>query len=403
MNIYEKMPDKSRLLSGASLPGENDIPEVNAHLHTPYSFSAFNSVQQAVEIAVAEGVKVAGINDFNTTDGYIEWSEECLKRGLFPLFNVEFIALDREYQEKGILVNDPNNPGRTYMSGKGLVFPQNTESKSRERIERIKVESNTHVERMCDKLNSYLQLREAPFCLVFREVFDKLTLGNIRERHLAKALRLKIDEYYLDERIRKAFYEKIFGGKTLKSDPGNAAGVENEIRGNLLKAGGVAYVPENSDSFPEVDEICRLITDTGGIPTYPFLANGAQGNFPGFEGDLKEAVETLKNREIFSVEFIPTRNAISVLEKYAGYCWDEGLVVTFGTEHNTPLMEPVKVFASGMAELTPRLKEINYKGACIIAAHQYLTGRGEKGYAGINDRDELIRLGHALIRHITIK
>ncbi len=401
MGFYENMPDQARLLRHASLPGEKAIMEVNAHLHTPYSFSAFPSVRQAVEIAIAEGVKVVGINDFNTTDGYAEWAKECLKNNVFPLFNVEFIALDREYQERGILVNDPNNPGRTYLSGKGLVYPQNTASKSHEQIERIKVESNAHVERMCDKLNIHLQGCDAPFRLTFRKVFDKLTLGNIRERHLAKALRLSIDEHYSDEENRRSFYKKIFEGKPLESDPGNAAGVENEIRSNLLKAGGAAYIPENSDSFPEIEEISSLITDAGGIPTYPFLADNAKGRFTDYEGDIESVTENLKNRGICSVEFIPQRNTSPVLRRYAEYCWDKGLVVTFGTEHNTPLMESVKVFASGMTELTPRLREINYSSACIIAAHQYLVNRGEPGFVFGKDRKEYIRLGHALIRSIT--
>ena len=67
-----------------------DIVDVNAHLHTPYSFSAFDSVSQALDMAVKEGVKVVGINDFYSMDGYREWSVECNARHLFPLFNIEF-------------------------------------------------------------------------------------------------------------------------------------------------------------------------------------------------------------------------------------------------------------------------------------------------------------------------
>ncbi|MDY2877983.1 MAG: hypothetical protein SOT55_01555, partial [Candidatus Cryptobacteroides sp.] len=99
------------------------IVDVNAHLHTPYSFSAFDNVSQALEMAQNEGVKVVGINDFYSLDGYREWSEECGRRRLFPLFNIEFISLNVEDQAAGIRVNDPNNPGRTYLSGKGLAYP----------------------------------------------------------------------------------------------------------------------------------------------------------------------------------------------------------------------------------------------------------------------------------------
>ena len=400
------MPEKSALLNRAALPAGDEIVEVNAHMHTPYSFSAFDSVRQAVQMLVAGGVKVAGINDFNTTDGYVAWAEECLNNKVFPLFNVEFIALDREDQAGGVLVNDPNNPGRTYISGKGLAFPQKPDGKSRELIDRIMKESNSHAEKMCARLNEHLAECGAPFLISFREVSDNLTMGNIRERHLAKALRMQIAGHFTDEGSQAAFYEKIFGGRPLKSNITSVAAVENEIRGNLLKAGGAAFVAENPDAFPEVSDICQLISDAGGIPTYPFLADYANGKFTGFEGDLAAAVKTLQKRGISSVEFIPSRNKVEVLEKYAGYCRENGMTVTFGTEHNTPAMEPVKVYASGNTELTPMLKEINYQGACIIAAHQYLIGRGEPGLAGgLNEteRNECIRLGHAIISEIIKK
>ena len=52
------------------------IIDVNAHLHTPYSFSAFKDVRQALDMAAAEGVEVVGINDFYSLDGYREWNDE---------------------------------------------------------------------------------------------------------------------------------------------------------------------------------------------------------------------------------------------------------------------------------------------------------------------------------------
>ena len=134
--------------------------DVNAHLHTPYSFSAFSSISQALDMASEEGVKVVGINDFYSMDGYREWSEECGKRHLFPLFNIEFISLNVEDQAAGVRVNDPNNPGRTYLSGKGLAYPVILKGKEAEQLAAVKAESNAQVEKMCAKLNEHL---EAPY------------------------------------------------------------------------------------------------------------------------------------------------------------------------------------------------------------------------------------------------
>ena len=101
----------------------HDLPDVNAHLHTPYSFSAFRDIDEALDMAVEEGVKVVGINDFYTTRGFDEWADGCKKRGLVPLFGIEFISLNEADQKAGLRVNDPANPGRTYLSGKGLTHP----------------------------------------------------------------------------------------------------------------------------------------------------------------------------------------------------------------------------------------------------------------------------------------
>ena len=99
------------------------ILKVNAHLHTPYSFSAFRDIDDALDRAATEEVKVVGINDFYTTKGYEEWAEGCRKRNLYPLFGIEFISLNEADQKAGLRVNDPANPGRTYLTGKGCPIP----------------------------------------------------------------------------------------------------------------------------------------------------------------------------------------------------------------------------------------------------------------------------------------
>ena len=71
---------------------------VNAHLHTPYSFSAFDKLTDALDRAVAENVRVVGVNDFYSMDGYKEWNDGCRSRKLFPLFNIEFISLQQQDQ-----------------------------------------------------------------------------------------------------------------------------------------------------------------------------------------------------------------------------------------------------------------------------------------------------------------
>jgi len=381
------------------------MKKVNAHLHTPYSFSAFKDVNQALDMAVAEGVKVVGINDFYTTAGYEAWAVGCKERGLYPLFNIEFISLNEADQKAGLRVNDPGNPGRTYLSGKGLSYPFKLAEPFATQLAEVTAEANAQVEAMCDKVNEILVTNNAGFVLEFEWIKNELTKGSIRERHLAKALRLKVYEACGNEEIKiRELFSKLFAGKELKSSVNDIAGVENEIRGNLLKAGGGAFVPEDPKAFLPMHTVCDIIVAGGGIPTYPFLADDANGGYTDFEGDLEKVAKQLNDRGFHSVEFITTRNSVDLLEKYASYLHDQGFVVTFGSEHNTPAMEPIELFARNGTPLTEKLMQINYDGVCVVAAHQHLVAQGLRGYMDVkgqadrSKRGEFIKLGDELIQ-----
>ena len=68
MDFWKIFPEKEELLKWYEEHGDGQVRLVNAHMHTPYSFSAFTDIPQALNMAVNENVKVAGINDFYTTD-----------------------------------------------------------------------------------------------------------------------------------------------------------------------------------------------------------------------------------------------------------------------------------------------------------------------------------------------
>ena len=231
---------------------------------------------------------------------------------------------------------------------------------------------------MCEKLNAHLEACKAGWQLSFAQIRSTLTRGSIRERHLAKALRLAIDAR-VAEGERAEMYLRIFGGTPLKSDPENIAAVENEIRSRLLKAGGAAFVPEDPKAFLPMEAVQSIIEAAGGLPTYPFLADDAKGGFTDFEGDLQKAADTLRKRGFRSVEFITTRNSTKVLESYAGYLRDEGFIVSFGSEHNTPALEPILLRTRDCDHLSEKLRAINYEGACRIAAHQAGSDSVEEG------------------------
>ena len=200
-------------------------------------------------MARRENVKVLGINDFYTTDGYAEFNDLAKQYRIFPLFNIEFMSLQKDLQTAGIRVNDPNNPGRTYFSGKGLKFPVSLGAAQAGQIRDIQDESNRQTAEMVEKLNAFLKELRFGFQLSFNEIKVRYAKNLIRERHLAKALRMAVMEKYKQEEEQKAVFEKLFSGKAVHSSMTDFAGLENEIRGNLLKSGGRAFVPEDDKAF----------------------------------------------------------------------------------------------------------------------------------------------------------
>ena len=211
--------------------------KVNNHIHTPYSFSAFDSISEAVRLASNEDVKILGINDFYVTDGYGEFVKQCRIHGLFPLLNIELIGISKEDQHAGIRVNDPSNPGRTYISGKGLAFPSVLPAGQQAKLDTVVKESNLQVAEMIDLLNRWLDYHETGISLSVEEIMETLAMNLLRERHVAKMLRIKVEESAQDEQAYHELLTKVYGGKPSDKKRDDMAGLEDELRARLLKAG----------------------------------------------------------------------------------------------------------------------------------------------------------------------
>jgi hypothetical protein len=408
-SLFANYPGKQILLQDLKNEGIQSTLLVNGHFHTPFSFSAFSKIEQVFQLAEAEGVQVLGINDFYTTDGYAEFAGLALKYKIFPLFNIEFMSLQKDLQEANVRVNDPANPGRTYFSGKGLTSPLVLAGEQLSLLEQVQHESNVQTAEMVEKLNELLAELNAGFSFSFDSLKAKYAKNMLRERHIAKALRIAIDEKFSNPEDKKAFYTKVFSGKEVKSKLTDVAGLENEIRGNLLKAGGRAFVPEDPKAFLSLEQVKDIIITSGGIPCYPVLLDDAKGNFTDYEGDFVKLYETLRSKGVYSLELIPGRNTFAVLKEFVSFFRSKNFLITFGTEHNTPQLDPVKVSCSGGVELDEELEQIGFEGACIIAAHQYLIAKGEQGYlnadgdAKTKEYDSFVELGKAVISYFISK
>ena len=408
-NFLTIFPDYEKLkkeMKGISYP---EYREANGHIHTPYSFSAFVALDSAFKMAVEENIAVLGINDFYVTDGYNAFHEGCMINKIFPLFNIEFIGLLKEEQKKGIRINDPNNPGRIYFSGKGLDFPFQVGWMQRRQLKTIKRESQVQIKAMITKLNHLIEKESPALKLSYAKIKKEYAHELVRERHLAKALRELALTVSHSEEEQLGFLENLYGGKKSKFGLANPAALENEIRSNLLKSGGAAFVEEDENSFLELSKIIKIIVKSGGIPCYPVLLDDPSGKCTEFESDPEKLYNSLKHLGIECIELIPGRNDLTILKNFVEFFHNKGFIITFGTEHNTPEMLPLTVTARGSKPLDESLKKIAWEGACVIAAHQYLRADGRQGYIlpdgthSIKQMRDLINLGQLVIEYFLTK
>jgi hypothetical protein len=201
----------------------------------------------------------------------------------------------------------------------------------------------------------------------------------------------------------------LYGGKKSKTGTSNHAALENEIRSNLLKSGGAAFVEEDENSFLELRKIIKIIIKAGGIPCYPVLLDDPSGKFTEFEDDPEKLYGSLKLLGIECIELIPARNDFTILKNFVEFFHKKGFIITFGTEHNTPEMVPLTITTRGSKPVDESLKKIAWEGACVIAAHQYLRADGRQGYVlpdgthSVKQMRELINLGRLVIEYFINK
>jgi hypothetical protein len=363
-------------------------PRVNAHIHLPPNFSAFDTVAQAIDLADAQQVGVLGASNYYDYTVYGEFAQQAAQHGIFPLFGIEIIALIDDLVRAGVKLNDPGNPGKMYLCGKGIsrfdpMTPEATEllgvirSKDSERMARM-------VARMAEifaaaGLETGLYGQAVKAGIVARHG-SPLSTVYLQERHVAQAFQEALFAELTPEE-RGAALARIFGvpSKVVADD---AAGVQNEIRSHLMKAGKSAYVEE---TFVGFEHAFALILALGGIPCYPSLADGTAPLCP-YEDPVETLIANTKARNIHCAEFIPVRNSPEVLTHYVKAMRSAGLVITAGTEHNTRDMLPIEPTCVKGQPIPEEIQEIFWEGACVVAAHQVLTAQGQPGFVDAQGR-----------------
>jgi hypothetical protein len=354
----------------------------------PPNFSAFETVKQAVSMAAGQGVMVLGAGNYYDYRPYAEFSEAAKQAGVFPLFGTEIIALQRDLMDQRIRVNDPGNPGKTYVCGKGITRFEDLSPRARQLLDTIRGNDSRRMAVMTGKMAEVFVSHGIATGLDADKVIDRVAARHgcrrdtvvLQERHVAQAFQERLFDLVTPER-RGGSLRLLFGAEP-KVKPNDAVGIQNEFRSHLMKSGKPCFVPEQYVSLAEARE---LIWQLGGIDGYPVVADMVT---PGceFETPVDRLIETLLGLGFTAVEFISIRNSAAVLTEYVTRLRQAGFAVTDGTEHNTLNLIPMEPTCKAGEPVPEALKEIFWEGACVIAAHQFLVAHGQTGFVDDNGR-----------------
>jgi len=378
------------------------VGEANTHIHLPPNFSAFDTVEQAVQLAAEQGVQVLGAGNYYDYTVYGPFGRLCRESGIAPLFGLEIVVGEPALAEAGVRVNDPKNPGKTYLCGKGTTAFADPSPQAAATMARIRSGDEQRIRQMIDRINAHAADLLIRLTLDYEVIVDALVGRHgspreticLQERHVAQACQEALFAESLPEE-RPYLFRRLFG-----EDPSHvvrAVAVQNDVRTYLMKAGRPAFVEE---SFIDFEDACGLILELGGIPCYPILADGADPVCE-FEQSPEALAAELHRRGIHMAEMIPVRNQPDVVARYAKTLRARGIVMTAGTEHNTLDLLPLVPTCVGGIPIQDDLKEIFWEGACVVAAHQFLRAHGQAGFTpGPSDDDirRLRALGEAVIR-----
>ncbi len=354
----------------------------NTHLHVPPNFSAFTTVEDAVETSAAEGVKVIGTSNFHSFGVYERFDAAARRHGLKALFGLEFISVLDEAMRADMTVNDPANPGRAYICGKGIPDPSDPGAAAVAFMASAKVANEARHTQMVDLTRELFAQAGLDVDVTYESIVGLVSERAdvpaewvvLQERHVALGFQEALFTA-LPADQRDAFLERLYG-RPARAAADDVVGTQGELRSRLMKAGCPAFVDETPVPFQDAVDFIR---GTGAIVIYPTVADGADP-ICGYEDPVDALIERMGRHDIHGAELVTVRNTPECVDRYVKAWRDAGIFVTAGTEHNTLDRIPVDPTCLNGVPISEASRDIFWEGVCVVAAHQHLKQQGEAGY-----------------------
>ena len=351
--------------------GERPRRGTNCHIHTNESFSVFRSPSEAVWQAAREGLAVLGINDHYTVAGHEEFRRACEIAGIDAAFSMEAVGMDRAAEATGLLLNDPDNPGRVYLCAKGITRIPPDSSMAAQSLARMRAALELRNREMTVKVGELFRERLEADGPAWEDVRALTPRGNTTERHVGWAALVRLRQIAAARGVSVSETIERCCGAGPKAGADDAA-LQIFLRGKLLKAGAPCYVRETEDAFVSSEELRDMFLAFGAIPTYPVLGNPVTSG----ERDVEALLDRLEASGFYAIEVIPHRNTRERLAEIVSAARRRWWPVFNGTEHNTPEARPLlDPFA-----LDPGFEPWFRQSTALLLGHQAARSRGEPGF-----------------------
>jgi hypothetical protein len=345
-------------------PRKRQHGHINLHIHTNESFSFFENPTEAVWYAYVEGIEYFGINDHYTISGHGEFRSACNIAAMKSTFSIEALAMDGDSRRAGRRYNDPDNPGRCYLVGKGVVRDLVPGSQNHRLLQNMRCALRERNENIVQRLNQYSLDRDIDTGLNYEAVESLTPNGNSTERHVVQAFCEKMASLFPDMDELTDVYRKILGNGfdgALLYDP---AGLQNLVRARLVKSGMPCFVEENSKAFTTMENLVGMYLEYGAIPIYPMMGNPVTEE----ETDLDALFAKMKVYGLHALEMIDYRTEIIRAQEIIDAASSEGYPVFIGTEHNTK--SPISLV--GPVASHPSCYDYLRRSAHVVMGHQRL-------------------------------
>jgi len=316
------------------------IMYVNNHIHTTYSFSPYTPTQ-AVEKAIAAGLKTAGIMDHDSISGAREFISAGERLEIATTIGIECRVKVNGTRLENRYLNNPDQKSLMYMAIHAV--PHRHIDTVTNFFAPLRKARNVRNRAMIDNINKLLPDLAIDFDTDVEPFSMAKDGGSITERHIIYALAKKIIAKHTDiPNFLKSIDIKVSGKvEDYLSDKENPY-LEYDLLG-VLKSGLMPRIyVEATDECLEVGEMLAFAKQINAISAYAYLGDvsdsvtgdkAAQTFEDSYLDILFDEIHTLGFN---AVTYMPSRNSKEQLMRVRELCDQYGLMQISGEDINSP-------------------------------------------------------------------